>query len=61
MKYRLPELEPEQPPKGKRTVRATRYGTTRGYIAGRYWLTIGDTYAAGTAEAVAEFLAGEER
>lgn len=58
---RLPEIEQEQPPKGKRTVRETVWGTTRGYIAGRYWLTIGDTYAPGTAEAVAEFLAGEER
>lgn len=55
----LPEI-PDPAPKGKRTVRANRWGNTNGYIAGRFWKTLGPTYAVGTAEAVADFLAGRD-
>jgi hypothetical protein len=50
----------EAPPKGKRTVRETARGNTQGYIGGRFWKTIGITYRVGTAEAVADFLAGRD-
>ena len=49
----------ETPWSGKRTVRATIYGNTHGYIAGRFWRTIGMTYAPGTDENVAAFLRGD--
>jgi hypothetical protein len=47
-------------PKGKRTVRANRWGNTNGYISGRFWKTIGPTYAVGTDEAAERFLSGED-
>jgi hypothetical protein len=53
-------LPKEVPPKGKRTVRANRWGNTNAYIGGRFWKTIGPTYAVGTDEAVERFLNGED-
>jgi hypothetical protein len=55
----LIDATPEQAPKGKRSIRANRWGNTNGYIAGRFWKTIGPTYAIGTDEDAARFLAGE--
>jgi len=51
---------PEVVPKGKRTIRETVWGNTKGYIGGRFWKIIGVTYAVGTKEAVADFLAGRD-
>ena len=48
----------EAAPKGKRTIRETRWGNTQAYIGGRFWRTIGRTYAVGTAEDADAFLAG---
>lgn len=50
----------EAAPKGKRTVRENRWGNTNGYIAGRFWKTIGPTYAVGTAAAAQDFLEGKD-
>lgn len=49
----------EAAPKGKRSVRTNIYGNTNAYISGRFWKTIGMTYAVGTDEAAAAFIAGE--
>lgn len=57
IKFDLPK---EVAPKGKRSVRANRWGNTNGYISGRFWKTIGPTYAAGTEEAVERFLNGDD-
>lgn len=50
-------------PKGKRSVRLSKYGVQRAYIAGKFWRQIGDAelspYHALTAEEVRAFLAGE--
>lgn len=53
----LPKLE-EEAPKGKRTVRANVWGNLSGYIGGRFWKTIGPTYAVGTDRDAQEFLDG---
>lgn len=56
----LSKIAPVAAPKGKRTVKANRWGNTNGYIAGRFWETLGPTYAVGTEQAAADFLAAEE-
>lgn len=53
-------IRKEAPPKGKRTVRENRWGNTNGYIGGRFWKTIGPTYAVGTEEAAKDFLEGKD-
>lgn len=55
----LTDREPEKAPAGKRSIRETRWGNTNAYISGRFWKTIGTTYAVGTAEAAEAFLRGE--
>lgn len=50
----------EAAPKGKRTIRENRWGNTNAYIGGRFWKTVGPTYAVGTEEAANAFLAGLE-
>ena len=50
----------EAAPKGKRRVHANVWGNTNAYIGGRFWKTIGPTYAVGTEERAAAFLAGTE-
>jgi hypothetical protein len=50
----------EEAPKGKRSIRETRWGNTNAYIGGRFWKTIGPTYAVGTEEAAQAFLNGED-
>jgi hypothetical protein len=60
MKMNFPEID-NTPPKGKRSVRSNVWGNTNGYIAGRFWVTLGGTYDVGTDAKVAEFLAAEER
>lgn len=55
----LPELPQEPAPKGKRSIRETKWGNTNAHIAGRFWRTIGPTYAAGVAEEAEQFLKGE--
>lgn len=49
---------PEAIPAGKRRVHANVWGNTNAYVGGRFWKTLGSTYAVGTDEAVAEFLNG---
>jgi hypothetical protein len=46
----------EQIPAGKRSVRENRWGNTNAYVSGRFWKTLGPTYAVGTDQAVEEFL-----
>lgn len=50
----------EPTPKGKRSVRNTVWGNTNGYISGRFWVTLGTTYAADTERRVAAFLSGAD-
>lgn len=50
----------ETAPKGKRTVRANVWGNTNGYIGGRFWKTIGPTYAPCIDEDIAAFLEGRD-
>lgn len=50
---------PEVAPKGKRSIKRTVWGNTNAYISGKFWRTIGVTYAAGTEEDAAAFMAGE--
>lgn len=57
---KLPDIKNEEAPKGKRTVRENRWGNTNAYIGGRFWKTIGPTYAAGTEEDAKRFLNGED-
>lgn len=59
MKMNFPKHETEVP-KGKRTIRETRWGNTNAYIGGRFWKTIGPTYAVGTEETAEAFLKGED-
>lgn len=59
MKFNVNET-PEQVPAGKRSIRETVYGNTNAYVGRRFWKTLGPTYAAGTAEAAAEWLAGND-
>lgn len=47
-------------PKGKRSIRENTWGNTNAYIGGRFWKTIGPTYAVGTEERAAAFLRGED-
>lgn len=47
--------KPEAAPKGKRSIRETVYGNTNAYISGRFWRTIGVTYAAADEESLARF------
>lgn len=56
----LTTLPPVTAPKGKRSVRANRWGNTNAYISGRFWKTIGPTYAPGTDEDAEAFLRGED-
>lgn len=51
---------PETIPSGKRSVRETVWGNTNAYVSGRFWKTIGPTYAVGTEEAAQAFLNGTE-
>jgi hypothetical protein len=51
--------EKETAPKGKRSIRISVYGNTNAYISGRFWKTIGPTYAVGTEEDAAAWLRGE--
>jgi len=57
---RLQDYPKETVPAGKRSVRETRWGNTNAYVGGRFWKTLGITYAAGTDEAAADFLAGRD-
>ena len=50
----------EVAPKGKRTIRETVWGNTKGYIGGRFWKVIGVTGRPGTAEDAAAWLAGKD-
>lgn len=50
----------EVAPKGKRRIIETAWGNTHGYIAGRFWKTIGITHEPGTKEAAEAFLAGKD-
>lgn len=50
----------EVAPKGKRSIRNTVWGNTNGYIGGRFWKTIGTTYAVGTEEDAQAFLDGRD-
>jgi len=52
--------EREPVPTGKRTTRATRWGNTNAYVGGRFWKTLGPTYAVGTEEKAAAWLAGKD-
>jgi len=56
----IDDRQPEKAPKGKRSVRANRWGNTNAYVSGRFWKTIGPTYAVGTEEAAERFLNGED-
>lgn len=56
---RFPEFQPEQIPAGKRTVRANVWGNVNAYVGRRFWATLGQQYAVGTDEAVANFLKEE--
>ena len=49
----------ESAPKGKRSIKRTVYGNTNAYISGKFWRTLGESYAAGTDEAAEKFLSGE--
>lgn len=51
---------PEKAPAGKRSVRANVWGNVNAYVSGRFWKTIGPTYAVGTDEAVAAWLDGSD-
>lgn len=51
----------EAAPKGKRTIRTTVRGSVNGYIAGKFWVSLGERGTAACEERIAEFLAGEER
>lgn len=55
----LVDPKPERAPTGKRRVVANRWGNTNAYIAGRFWRTIGSTYAPGVADEAERFLRGE--
>lgn len=48
----------EVAPEGKRTIRENKWGNTNAYIGGKFWRTIGPTYAAGTDEDAQRFLDG---
>jgi hypothetical protein len=50
----------ETTPAGKRRVHANIWGNTNGYVGGRFWVTLGETYAVGTDERVAAFLSGAQ-
>lgn len=50
----------ETAPKGKRTIRRTVWGNTNAYIGGKFWKTIGPTYAVGTEEDAQAFLDGRD-
>lgn len=50
----------ETAPKGKRSIRANVWGNTNAYISGRFWKTIGPTYAVGTDDDAQAFLNGED-
>jgi hypothetical protein len=54
----LGQAQPETIPAGKRSVRANVWGNVNAYVGGRFWATLGQQYAVGTDEAVAEFLNG---
>ena len=55
----LTTATPEPAPKGKRSIRETKWGNTNAHISGRFWRTIGPTYGVGVEEEAAAFLAGE--
>lgn len=57
---RYPEARREEIPAGKRVIKETRWGNTNAYVGGRFWKTIGPTYAVGTDEDAASFLAGDD-
>ena len=52
--------KPEPTPKGKRSTRANVWGNTNAYVSGRFWVTLGQTYAAGTDDRVVAFLSGAQ-
>lgn len=56
MKIHLPEIKKEPLPKGKCTVKETVWGNTNAYVGGRFWKTLGPTYAVGTKEAVEKWI-----
>ena len=50
----------EETPEGKRSIRETKWGNTNAYVGGKFWKTIGPTYAVGTEEAAERFLNGKD-
>lgn len=50
----------EPTPKGKRSVRRSRYGNLNGYVAGRFWHTFGDAFAPWVQREADAWLAGAE-
>jgi hypothetical protein len=57
---KYPKIPQEPIPAGKRTVRANVWGNTNAYVGRRLWKTLGPTYAVGTDEAAADWLAGKD-
>ena len=53
-------IKQDAAPKGKRSIRANVWGNVNGYIGGRFWKTIGPTYAACTDEDAQAFLDGKD-
>lgn len=49
----------EKAPKGKRSIRETKWGNTNAHISGKFWRTIGSTYSVGVEEEAKRFLNGE--
>ncbi len=50
----------EVTPAGKRRIRQNVWGNTNAYVSGRFWKTIGPTYAVGVEEAAQRWLNGED-
>lgn len=49
---------PREPvPAGKRSIRENMWGNTNAYVSGRFWMTLGPTYAVGTKEKAEDWLA----
>ena len=56
----LSDKTEEVVPPGKRWVRETVWGNTNAYVGRKFWKTLGTIHEVGTAEAVKEWLDGQD-